>query len=319
MKRVAITGATGFVGANLARRVLQDGHEVHLFIRPQHPSWRIDEIRSHTQLHAVDLVDRQTVDAAMRKIKPEWVFHLATHGAYSWQNDLGEIVRTNILGTMHLAEAAADVGVEAFVNTGSSSEYGYKSHAPSENDVLEPNSYYAVTKATGTMFCRYTAQRSGVRMPTLRLYSAYGPYEEPRRLVPTLIVKGMQSRLPPLANPHTARDYVHVNDVVDAYLLAASRDSADAGAVYNVGTGVQTTLRDIVGITRELLRIPQEPDWGSFPDRTWDTSIWCADASRIRSELGWAPRYDVRSGLRETIDWFRDNVALREVYERQIA
>jgi UDP-glucose 4-epimerase len=318
MKRVAITGAAGFVDANLTRRLLHDGHEVHLLVRPDHAMWRIDDIRGDVRMHTADLGDRPRVEDAIRQIKPDWVFHLATHGAYSWQTDLSEIVRTNILGTTNVAEAAANAGAEVLVNTGSSSEYGYKDHAPSESELLEPNSYYAITKATATMFCRFTAQKRGIRMPTLRLYSVYGPYEEPRRLVPTLVVKALQSQLPPLAKPDTARDYVHVADVVDAYLLAATTDIVDPGAVFNVGTGIQTTLQDIVDLTRTMLGVTETPTWGSLPDRTWDTSIWRADPTRIRTELGWIPRYDVRAGLAETIAWFQANSALREFYVRQI-
>ena len=318
MKRVAVTGGTGFVGANLTRRLLNDGHDVHLLVRPHHASWRIDEIRDDLRLHAIDFGDRASIDEAMRRVKPDWVFHLATYGAYSWQTDLAEIVRTNILGTMNLAEAAADIGVEAFVNTGSSSEYGHKDHAPSENELPAPNSYYAVAKVTATMFCQYTAQKRGVRMPTLRLYSAYGPYEEPRRLVPALIVKGLQSRLPPLASPDTARDYIHVNDVVDAYLCAATADLRDLGAVFNVGTGTQTTLRDMVRLTREALGVAEEPNWGSMRDRSWDTTIWRADITRIRSELGWNPRYDISSGFHDTIAWFKAHPDLLQQYVREI-
>lgn len=318
MKRVVITGATGFVGANLVRRLLHDGHDLNLLVRSDHASWRIDDILSDLRVCEADLGDPVAVHQAIRRIKPEWVFHLAVHGAYSWQTGLEEIVRTNILGTMNLVEACADAGAEAVVNTGSSSEYGYKDHAPSETELLEPNSHYAITKAAATLFCRFTAQRSGIRVPTLRLYSVYGPYEEPRRLVPALIVNGLRSRLPPLANPETARDYVYVDDVVDAYLCAAAIDVGDPGAVFNVGTGVQTTLRDIVQLTREMLNVADEPEWGSLADRTWDTTIWRSDAARIRTELGWTPRYDIRAGLDATIAWFRDHPALRGLYERRM-
>lgn len=318
MKRVAITGATGFVGANLARRLLQVGHELHLLVRPDHALWRIEDIRGDINLHDADLGDRATVEATIRRIKPDWVFHLAAHGAYSWQTELAEMVRTNVIGSMNLIEAAARVGVEVLVNTGSSSEYGYKDHAPSERELIEPNSYYALTKSSATMFCQFTARKCGIRMPTLRLYSVYGPYEEPRRLVPALIVKGLESRLPPLASPDTARDYVYVADVLDAYLLAATVDNADPGEVFNVGSGIQTTLRDIVDISRRLLRLSDAPEWGTLPDRAWDTTIWRADSTRIRSQLGWEPRHDLRAGLAETIDWFRAHPELREFYTRQM-
>jgi nucleoside-diphosphate-sugar epimerase len=154
MKRVVITGGTGFVGASLARRLLADGHEIHLLVREDFTSWRIEAIRQHVYLHEVNFVDGQNLIRRIDEIRPDWVFHLATYGAYSYQTDLQRMVQTNIIGTMNLVEACVKTGFEAFVNTGSSSEYGFKKHAPSETESLEPNSYYAVTKASATLFCR---------------------------------------------------------------------------------------------------------------------------------------------------------------------
>src|SRR5205085_63861 len=137
--------------------------------------------------------------------------------------DLRRMIQTNLLGTVNLVEACIAAGCAAIVNTGSSSEYGFKDHAPTETEWLEPNSHYAVTKASATLFCHYTAQHWEGLLPTLRLYSVYGPYEEPSRLLPTVILHGLQNRLPPLVNPEIARDYIAVDDVCDAYLLAATQ------------------------------------------------------------------------------------------------
>ncbi len=197
MKRVVVTGATGFVGANLARRLLRDGHELHLLLRPANNPWRIRDIRDDVHSHEVDFTDKESLARVVGAIRPDWVFHLAAHGAYSWQTDLDSMVATNITGTINLVESCLRAGFEAFVNTGSSSEYGYKDHAPAETEWLEPNSYYAFTKASATLFCRYMAQSRNARIPTLRLYSVYGPYEEPARLVPALIMSGLRGKLPP--------------------------------------------------------------------------------------------------------------------------
>jgi nucleoside-diphosphate-sugar epimerase len=200
------------------------------------------------------------------------------------------------------------------VNTGSSSEYGFKDHAPSETDWLEPNSHYAVTKASATLFSRYTGQSGRILLPTLRLYSVYGPYEEPDRLLPTVILRGLAGELPPLVQPDVARDYVHVDDVCAAYLSAASGPGREPGAVYNVGTGVQTTLRDVVEVARRLLGIVAQPVWGSLAPRSWDTSVWVADTRKIRSELGWQPRVKFEEGLRRMVEWFTENPSIRDVY-----
>jgi len=159
-----------------------------------------------------------------------------------------QMMETNIVGTVNLLEACLAIGFEAFVNIGSPSEYGLKAQAPSETEWLDPNSYYAVSKSSATLLCRYTANAHNLHIPTLRLFSVYGPYETPTRLIPTLIIKGLNKQLPPLVNPNIARDLVYIDDVVEAYLLAAYLKTEDQGAVYNVGTGRQLILQEIVHI-----------------------------------------------------------------------
>ncbi|HYV56487.1 MAG TPA: NAD-dependent epimerase/dehydratase family protein, partial [Candidatus Nitrosopolaris sp.] len=223
-------------------------------------------------------------------------------------------VRTNILGTINLVGACVATGFEGFVNTGSSSEYGFKDHAPAETEALEPNSYYAVTKSSATLFCRYTAQSRQLRLPTLRLYSIYGPWEEPGRLLPTLVSCGLDGALPPLADPDTARDYVHVDDTVEAYLLAVSRADQPPGGIYNVGSGVQTSLRELVEVARRALALRVEPAWGAMPGRSWDTNVWIADNRRAAEVLGWRPKLTIEEGFGRLLAWFRSNPALHERY-----
>lgn len=303
-KRVLVSGGSGFIGANLVRRLLADGHDVHLLLRPGQDLWRLEEVVGDLRVHDGDLVDAASVGHVLEATRPAWIFHLAAHGAYPTQTEMLPIVQTNLVGTANLLEAAAAVGFEAFVNSGTSSEYGYKDHAPAEDEWLEPNSSYAVAKAAATTYCRQRARRSGLPVTTLRLYSVYGPFEEPSRLLPRLIAEGLQGRLPPLVNPSVARDYVHVDDICEAYLRAAAART-EPGAVYNVGTGVQTTLAEIVDLARRLLAIRAEPAWGTMPDRSWDTGVWVANPTRIRAELGWSPKLDLEQGMAKTIAWYR--------------
>jgi dolichol-phosphate mannosyltransferase len=249
-------------------------------------------------------------------IRPEWVFHLAAYGAYSSQTDVHRMVQTNIAGTVNLVEACLGTGCEVIVNTGSSSEYGFTDHAPAETEREAPNSHYAVTKVAATQYCRFTAQSRGIHLPTLRLYSVYGPYEEPTRLMPTLIVHGLRGELQPLVDPTIARDYVSIDDVCAAYLLAATRPTSEPGAIYNVGTGVQTSLGELVALARTILPIATEPVWGSMPNRAWDSTVWVADNRKIRDALGWHPRYSLDQGFRRMVEWFQDNRDALAYYER---
>jgi nucleoside-diphosphate-sugar epimerase len=314
MKKVLITGASGFVGNNLARFLLGRGHETHLLLRKGHAQWRLNDILGDVRVHTADLCDPGGLTAAVKNARADWIFHLAAHGAYSSQMDTARIVQTNIMGTVNLVQACLKAGFEVLVNTGSSSEYGFKDHAPSENEWLDPNSYYAVAKASATMFCRYTARSLGLRIPTLRLYSVYGPYEEPTRLMPTLIVNGLEGRLPPLVNPKIGRDFVYVADATAAYLLAATAELNDPGAVYNIGSGIQTSIAEIVETARRSLSINEEPAWGSMQDRIWDTDTWICDNRLAVEKLGWRPNHSFGDGFRKMVDWFRENPEIMRQY-----
>jgi UDP-glucose 4-epimerase len=307
LKRVVITGATGFVGANLTRRLLQQGHEIHLLVRTGCNLWRVEELGDMIQFHYLSLMDGLELDRCIAGIRPDWIFHLAAHGAYSWQTDVHQMVQTNIVGTINLVQACLKSGFEAFVNTGSSSEYGFKDHAPSEQEWLEPNSHYAVTKAAATQYCRHIARSSQANILTLRLYSVFGPYEDPHRFMPTLIRHGLRGKLPPLANPDTARDYIYVDDVSQAYILAVTLRNLEQGGVFNIGSGTQTRLDQVVKMARRELDIEAEPQWGSMSSRNWDTGVWVSDNRKAQTEMGWHPQYSLEQGFRIMVEWARNS------------
>ncbi|MGB2710923.1 MAG: SDR family NAD(P)-dependent oxidoreductase [Conexibacter sp.] len=312
--RALVTGAAGFVGAALARRLLADGHPVTLVARPGGEHWRLDGVRDDAALVEVDLRDAEAVARAVHAARPELVFHLAAHGAYSWQESLPRMIDTNLTGLVNVVEASLAAGTRAIVSAGSSSEYGLKDHAPPEHELPEPNSAYAVTKAAATLYCGWVARTHAQAITTLRLYSAYGPWEEPRRLIPALVMHGLEKRLPPLVDPSIARDFVYVEDVVEAFLLAAAHAQPGAGAVYNVGSGTQTTLRELAEAARRVFGIVDAPDWGSFPARNWDTDVWVADPRRIAAELGWRARTPIEAGLEATARWLAADPHLAERY-----
>lgn len=303
--RAMVTGAGGFVGANLCRRLVDDGHDVTAVVSPVGEEWRLADLEGDLQLSAVDLCVRDDVRAAVERARPEWVFHLAAHGAYSWQRDAERIMQTNLVATVHLLESCREMGTEAFVNAGSSSEYGIKDHAPHEEEFIDPHSDYAVMKAAAAIHIRHVARRHDIHAVTLRLYSVYGPWEEPGRLMPTLAARGVEGRLPPLASPETPRDFVSVRDVSRAFVLAAERSGLERGSVVNIASGRQTSLREVVQIARAEFDISTEPLWGSEPQRDWDTEVWVGDAGRALSELAWRAEDDLTTGFRALGDWLR--------------
>jgi nucleoside-diphosphate-sugar epimerase len=314
-RRVLVTGAAGFVAANLARRLVHDGYEAVLAVRPGSDLWRLEGLDA--RVASVDLSDADAVTSLMSSARPDWVFHLAAHGGYSTQKDLSRIVATNVVGSMNVVNAAIAAGAAHVVCAGSSSEYGFKDHAPSEDELVEPNSDYAVTKAAATLYGGYAARRSGARVSTLRLYSVYGAFEEPSRLMPQLLLHAMRGALPPLVAPETARDFVYIDDVVDAFLRVAESSAERKDAVYNVGSGRQSTLREVVELIRELFGVVSGPVWGAMPQRSWDTSVWACDNGRIARDVGWRPATGLRDGLVAMMEWLRrDAVMLARYVER---
>jgi len=312
--RVLVTGASGFVGANLAATLARAGHDVVAWVRPGGPTWRLDPLEGAVDIVPVDLLDGNAIDVGVQSVRPDWVFHLAAHGAYSWQRDAERIMQTNLVSTVRLLAACQRHGFSVFVHAGSSSEYGFQDHAPREDELPEPNSDYAVMKAAATLHCRFVAQRDDVHVVTLRLYSVYGPWEEPGRLMPTLVARGLEGRLPPLVSPDTPRDFVSVRDAERAFLLAAQRTDVERGSVFNIGSGRQTTLREVVEVSRAQLGITEEPQWGTEPQRSWDAAVWVGDAEKAREQLGWTAQDDLPTGFARLVDWLREHPSLWSRY-----
>jgi UDP-glucose 4-epimerase len=294
-----VTGAAGFVGANLVRRLLADGHVVYAILQPTTMTWRLDGLEDMRRIGG-DIADAADVERAFATARPDWIFHLAAHGAYSFQTDIVAMSQSNVVGMATILAAAERHGCKVLINTGTSSEYGDCDHAPREDEAPRPNSDYAATKVAATWLCQ-RARGRGLPVTTLRLYSAYGPFEEERRLIPTLIRAALAGGWPPLADATIVRDYVYIDDVIDAYVATAS--SPQQSPVYNVASGVQTSLAQLVERAAEVFAIRAEPVWGGYPKRAWDTRVWVGDPALIRSELGWQATTALTEGLTRTADW----------------
>ncbi len=250
----------------------------------------------------------------MDSAKPDWIFHLAAHGAYSWQKDAEKITATNVTATANLLAAAIRVNAQAFVNAGTSSEYGLKDHAPTEDERPNPNSPYAQAKLAATEQVRDTARTTGFPACTLRLYSVYGPWEEPGRLIPMLAARGIEGTYPNLSDPEIARDFVHTDDASDAFLLAAGKGPHEPGAIYNVATGIQTRLGDAAKLAQSVCGIKADPRFGSLPNRGWDTNVWVGNPGLIKKHLGWSAKTGFEEGFRKTVEWFKAHAEVKDRY-----
>lgn len=314
MKRAVVTGASGFVGANLARRLVHDGRETHLLVRPSYRPWRLQEVAADVHIHTLDLQDAASTRSTLQQIGADWVFHLAAFGAYPTESGMRTMVDTNLMAAVALLDACADIGVEAYVQAGSSSEYGLKDHPASETEALQPNSHYAITKAAATHYAQLTARQRDLNAVTLRLYSIYGPYEEPARLIPRLLVHGFRGQLPPLVSPDIARDFVYVDDAVEAILKVAGHTNLTRGSVYNVCSGTESTIASVVSVVRKLLHVSAEPVWASMESRSWDTNTWVGSPEAFERDLNWKAGIDVETGIRKTVEWFRAHPELLDMY-----
>jgi nucleoside-diphosphate-sugar epimerase len=315
--KALVTGAGGFVGANLVRHLLARGDDPVAILRPGPQSWRLEDIAADARIEFVDLTCAQDVLDLVREVRPEVIFNLAAHGAYSWQTDLDEMIAVNVRATERLLEAARRVEAR-LVQAGSSSEYGFSDRATTELDRVKPNSHYAITKMAATQLCSLAATQHGQHAVTLRLYSVYGPWEEPGRLMPTLVERALDGTYPPLVAPETARDFVWIEDVCDAFVRAATTDLLDPGAVLNVASGAQTTLRALVDSVRSLFEIDTDPVWGTMPGRSWDTSIWIGDPTLAGKAIGWRAVTSLSDGIAQFGAWMQADPQRRQPY-RQLA
>ena len=304
-----ITGATGFIGFCLLRRLLEKNRKVHIILRKEAKLWRIKDIINKVTCHISDLSNSETLREIIFKVKPTVIYHLATYGAYPFQNEPDKVINANILGTWNLLKAASRVEYELFVNTGSSSEYGFKKLPMKETDLLEPASYYAVTKCSQTLLCSHIAIKEKKPIVTLRPFSVYGPYEEPTRLVPTLMKALYCTEKMDLVSPEISRDHIYVDDVIDAYLLV-DRLRNFAGEVFNIGTGVQSSIKNVVGVAVRITGKTADFKWGEMKPRTWDTDNWVADISKAKKLLKWLPKTSLEKGLSLTWKWFKVNRSL---------
>ncbi len=300
-----VTGGSGFIGSVLLRRLIGAKQNVHILLRKESQTSRINDLLGYVKVHVSDLSNIRELTKIVRKIRPNVIYHLATNGAYSYQKDMGQIIQTNILGTANLLQACDTVDFDLFVNTGSSSEYGFKQSAMRETDSLDPTSYYAVAKCAQTLLCSHIARQEHRPIVTLRPFSVYGPYEEPRRLVPTLLKALLRSGKMDLVSPEIARDMIYVEDVVDAY-LKIDKLKKYPGECFNIGTGVQSTIKEVVDIAVKVTGRRAQFNWGKMKNRSWDTNNWVADISKAKKFLEWKPKTNLEQGLALTWKWLCD-------------
>jgi UDP-glucose 4-epimerase len=307
--RVLVTGGAGFIGSNLVDRLLRDGHQVTV----------VDDLSRGTranltaalstacQLHVADITDPQ-LTPLVAEARPEVIFHLAAQvdvrrSVAEPLADAGQ----NVLGTINVAEAARRAGVRKVVAASSGgSIYGTPEELPtSERAPINPKSPYGASKVAAEVYLNTYRELYGLDCTHLALSNVYGPRQDPYgeagvvAIFAKALLDGEPTRV--YGDGTNTRDYVFVEDVVEAFVRAAGE--VGGGRRYNIGTGVQTTDRELHRLVAEAVGVPDEPLIA--PERFGDLRASAIDATAAGRELGWRPAIGVAEGVRRTVQHFR--------------
>lgn len=306
-KRVLISGANGFIGARLAERLAQDGAIIHGLVSPRSRAERLTRLGSHVAVERADIRDLQTLKSVMTRVAPHIVYHLASYGNHPEHytdptaTAIVRIAEINVMGTANLLAASLDV--ECFVNTGSAAaEYGPGSQPMREAQPLAPTTYYGATKAGATLLVSAFGKAQGRNVITLRPLYVYGPGDWAFRFIPTVIATCLRGETLSLTSGAERKNFVFVDDVVEAYRLAGSTRH-DGAPVVNVGARSESTLGEVVRIVEECLGRRVRYVEGSYGQQQWPRDCWDADVDLAERLLGWRPTTSLEEGIRRTADW----------------
>ena len=301
MTRVLVSGGSGFLGMPLLARLVYAGKEVHALstrARPAEPAG--------VRWHQLDLADHRAVEQAMRAVAPEQLVHLAwctEHGRYWHAPENVEWVERSL----QLTRAFVRHGGRRLVMLGTCAEYDWSTPAAAEplaesSAAIAPATLYGVAKDALRRVAGAFAAEQGVELAWGRLFFLYGPREDPRRLVPSVVRSLLGSQPVATSSGRQVRDFMHVDDAAGA--IAALLDSSLIGAVNiasGAGVGVGEVIDRIVVSTghAELVRR------GALPDRPGDPPLLVADVARLRDEIGYRPRWTLADGLAATVRWWQ--------------
>ncbi len=304
-----VTGGAGFIGSHLVDALVVRGFRVRVLddFSTGHAE-NLEPARRRGMVEVLEgrLEDWDTVRRAVQGVR--WVFHLAARifVAESVQDPVG-YHRTNVLGTVHLLQAAREAGVERVVLASSAAVYGLPRDLPLREDApLQPLSPYAAEKIANEMDARVFTHL-GLPVVALRLFNVYGPRQRPDNPYAAVIVaflhRWLQNRPPVVYGDGTqTRDFIYVEDVVRAFVLAAQAPDAP-GQVFNVCRGQGVSLLELLETMRPLF--PHGPDPEFAPPRPGDIPHSAGDPTRAREVLGFQPQVPLSEGLRRTLAWMK--------------
>lgn len=288
-----VTGGAGFIGSHLCAHLARAGMAVHSASRREHPG------NEHFRHHAVNLADAEAVRRVLAEVRPDYVFHLASHvqGAPDLKHVLPAF-HANLQSTVNLLTAVAERGCRRFVGTGSFME---PTAAPGD---LTPTSPYAAAKWASGAYSRMFAALYSVPVTTARVFMVYGPAQQDlAKLVPYVIRCLLRGEAPAITSGRRLVDWIYVEDVAEGFLRLALADDA-VGRSVDLGSGAVIATSDLVAMICRLAGTGIAPAIGALPDRPMEPTGTADLATSLRL-IGWAPRIGLEEGLMRTIDFYR--------------
>jgi len=323
MSIVLVTGATGFIGSSIAQRLVSDGYTVYALLR--HASRRdlrvLFRVIEKIRFIEGDLTDYYSLQSAIEDCNPEIVIHLGalTPVRLSFDNPFSYL-RVNLFGTVNLVHAMIERAPKAHLIAASTAEvYGWqlKTEPIKEDAPLCPSSPYGVSKSAADEYLQMASKVYGLRSTVLRCNNTYGRIGETGFFVEYVITNMLSAQPVYVGAPRHVRDYMFIEDHVNAYMLALNNEKA-VGQVFNVSPGNPITNIELAKKVAELLdfkgtiiRNSYPPGYPMRPSKL-DTEYIVLDSSRIRKVLGWAPSFTLEEGLRRTIEMWKPIIGKAE-------
>jgi UDP-glucose 4-epimerase len=307
-RKVMITGATGFIGSHLTKRLLEEGANVHILLKKDSNQFRIQDVLEYLTICYVDIRDYTSICFSIKNSRPQIIFHLAALRDVTRDLELIEpMIEINLKGTMNLLRGVLkeDIPLECFVNTGTSEEYG-DGKAPYKEDQREiPVSPYSASKVAITYFCQMVYKTMKLPIVTLRPFLTYGPHQDKDMFIPSLITSCLEGKDFPMTEGDQTREFNFIDDVIEAFLLAASNPRA-IGEVINIGNGIEYTLKDVAEKIVNMMGNPIRLLFGTLPKRPGETKHFFSNNHKAKNFLGWFPKISLDEGLEKTIDWYKN-------------
>ena len=298
--RILLTGAGGFVGAAVVKAAVAAGHDVVALVRNN--SSRLATIADHISLQRIELADRPALAALLEAVRPEIVIHSAWEGVGGALRS-GDIQLDNIRTTVGLADAAIAAGTRKFVGIGSQAEYGRYDRKIVESDLPQPTMLYGAAKLAANYLVAQRCGEAGVSFAWLRLFSVYGPGDNANWLIPSSAASLVRSKAPLCTAGTQKWDYLHIDDVADGVLAAATTDGATG--VFNLSSGNPVAIRTIVETLRDIAAPGLDLTFGAIPFGPDQIMHLEGDNRRLHAATGWFPQVPLREGLRQVVDELR--------------